>query len=68
MALEILSPALILLLAAVLIGMFKCRARTAVVLVAPLLTRVNGTPAPCSASRPLPGVQHDLPSVIAPRL
>ena len=38
MALEILSPALILLLAAVLIGLFKGHARTAVVLVAPLLT------------------------------
>jgi multicomponent Na+:H+ antiporter subunit D len=38
MALEMLSPALILLLAAVLIGVLKGHARTAVVLVAPLLT------------------------------
>ena len=38
MGLEMLSPALILLLAAVLIGLFKGHARTAVVLIAPLLT------------------------------
>ena len=38
MALEVLSPALILLLAAVLIGLLKGHARTAVVLIAPLLT------------------------------
>jgi multicomponent Na+:H+ antiporter subunit D len=38
MALEMLSPALILLLASVLIGLLKGHARTAVVLVAPLLT------------------------------
>ena len=38
MAFEILSPALILLLAAVLIGLLKGHVRTAVVLVAPLLT------------------------------
>ena len=38
MPLEMLSPALILLLAAVLIGVLKGYARTAVVLIAPLLT------------------------------
>jgi multicomponent Na+:H+ antiporter subunit D len=38
MPLEMLSPALILLLAAVLIGVLKGHARTAVVLIAPLLT------------------------------
>lgn len=38
MGLEMLSPALILLLAAVLIGVCRGRARTAVVLIAPLLT------------------------------
>jgi multicomponent Na+:H+ antiporter subunit D len=38
MGFEILSPALILLLAAVLIGVLKGHARTAVVLIAPLLT------------------------------
>jgi multicomponent Na+:H+ antiporter subunit D len=38
MALEMLSPALILLLASVLIGLLKGHARTAVVLLAPLLT------------------------------
>lgn len=38
MALEMLSPALILLLAALLIGLMRGHARTAVVLVAPLLT------------------------------
>lgn len=38
MALEMLSPALILLLAALLIGLLKGRARSAVVLLAPLLT------------------------------
>jgi multicomponent Na+:H+ antiporter subunit D len=38
MALEMLSPALILLLAAVLIGFFNGRARTAVILIAPVLT------------------------------
>ncbi len=38
MTLEMFSPALILLLAAVLISLFKGRVRTAVVLMAPLLT------------------------------
>ena len=38
MALEMLSPALILLLAAVLIGLTRGHARTAVVLLAPLIT------------------------------
>ena len=38
MALEMLSPALILLLAAALIGLLRGHARTAVVLLAPLLT------------------------------
>lgn len=38
MALEMLSPALILLVAAALIGLVKGHARTAVILVAPLLT------------------------------
>lgn len=38
MAFEMLSPALILLAAAILIGLFKGPARTAVVLIAPLLT------------------------------
>lgn len=38
MAFEMLSPALILLLAALLIGLLKGRARSAVVLIAPLLT------------------------------
>ena len=38
MAFDVLSPALILLVAAALIGLFKGHARTAVILVAPLLT------------------------------
>ena len=38
MPIEMMSPALILLLAAVLIGILKGHARTAVVLIAPLLT------------------------------
>jgi multicomponent Na+:H+ antiporter subunit D len=38
MAFEALSPALILLIAAALIGLFKGHARTAVILLAPLLT------------------------------
>ena len=38
MEFEVFSPALILLIAAALIGLLKGRARTAVILVAPLLT------------------------------
>ena len=38
MTLEVLSPALILLVAAALIGLVKGHARTAVILIAPLLT------------------------------
>lgn len=38
MPFEILSPALILLIAAALIGLFKGHARTAVILIAPLIT------------------------------